>query len=164
MQWQWEERPTQGVLVDDSGTLQRTVVVREPILGEAGAGHVFVQGLALADTWFDTLEEARLFAEETLPDQIRATLVASEASPPTENQIWITPVWPGHGYLGAAPDEWEHEFHLPGGEVLAGVKKIGEGVHVPDGTRLRYRFRWLGRPGSWNDKGVAAFPPSAAGG
>lgn len=76
-----------------------------------------------------------------------------------ENLIWISPVWSGQGYLGAAPDEWEHEFRLPNGGILAGIKKVGDSVQVPNGTQLRYRFRWGGRPGSWSDEGVAALPP-----
>ncbi|MGO8861710.1 MAG: hypothetical protein ACLQRH_13225 [Acidimicrobiales bacterium] len=159
MRWQWTIEPELGVLADDSGMVQRIVVVREPMIGENAIGHVIVQGLGLADTWFETVEEARHYAEGTLTDAVGATLVPSEGQIPDENLIWITPVWPGQGYPGTAPDEWEHEFHLPSGEVLAGVKKVGESVQVPDGTRLRYRFRWGGRSGVWNDEGVAAYPP-----
>jgi hypothetical protein len=55
------------VLVDDSGTVQRVVVEREPIAGELGSGHVFVQGLAITDQWFNTWDEAVEAAESSLP-------------------------------------------------------------------------------------------------
>ena len=85
--------------------------------------------------------------------------MASDGPTAYENLVWISPIWSGQGYLGTAPDEWEHEFRLPNSEVLAGIKKVGDSVQVPDGTYLRYRFRWGGRPGAWNDEGVAALPP-----
>ena len=149
----------QGVLVDDSGTVQRLLVVREPITGERGSGHVVVEGLGMHPTWFDTVEEAQAFAEDSLPPAVKATLVVSEEPTPRGGLTWMTPVWSGQGYLGTAPDEWEYDFRLPSGEVLAGIKAIDEAVQVPDGTRLRYRFRWGGRPGAWSDEGVAALPP-----
>ncbi len=86
--------------------------------------------------------------------------MSSEGPTAYENLVWVSPVWSGQGYLGTAQDEWEHEFHLPSSEVLAGIKKVGDSVQVPDGTYLRYRFRWGGRPGAWSDEGVAALPPN----
>lgn len=77
MQWQWTKEPDQGVLVDDSGTVQRIVVVREPMIGEHPIGHVVVQGVGLAETWLETVDEARHYAEETLPVAVKATLVPS---------------------------------------------------------------------------------------
>jgi hypothetical protein len=77
-----------------------------------------------------------------------------------ENLFWISPVWSGQGYLGTAPDQWEYDFRLPTNEVLAGIKKVGDSVQVPDRTYLRYRFLWSGRPGAWSDEGVAALPPT----
>jgi hypothetical protein len=80
MEWQWTEGPKQGVLVDDTGMLQRTVVVREPAIGENGSGHVFVQGLAFADQWFDTLDEAVEAAETSLPANVKSTLLRPDGS------------------------------------------------------------------------------------
>lgn len=67
--------------------------------------------------------------------------MSSEDPPAHENLVWITPVWSGEGYLGTAPDEWEHEFRLPSDEVFSDVKKVGDSVQVPGGTYLRCRFR-----------------------
>jgi len=58
LQWHWSDDPRQGVLVDDSGTVRRIVVEREPIAGELGSGDVFVQGLAITDQWLNTWDEA----------------------------------------------------------------------------------------------------------
>lgn len=80
MKWKWTNDPKQGVLVDDTGMLQRIVVVREPVVGENGSGHVFVQGLAFADQWFDTLDAAIEAAESSLPDNVKATLVRPDSS------------------------------------------------------------------------------------
>lgn len=68
VEWQWTDDPKQGVLIDDTGTPQRIVVVREPVVGENGSGHVFAQGLAFADQWFDTLDAAIEAAESSLPE------------------------------------------------------------------------------------------------
>ena len=85
--------------------------------------------------------------------------MSSEEVTAHENLVWISPVWSGQGYLGTAPGQWEREFRLPNNEVLAGIKNVGDSVQVPDGTYLRYRFLWNGRPGAWSDEGVAALPP-----
>jgi hypothetical protein len=51
------------------------------------------------------------------------------------------------------------QIRLPRGEILTGIKKVGESMQVPDRTRLHFRFLWHGRSGAWSDEGVTAIPP-----
>ena len=80
VEWQWTDDPLQGVLVDDTTMVQRTIVVREPMIGESGIGHVFAQGLAFADQWFETVEEALDAAKNSLPAPLKATIRRNDGS------------------------------------------------------------------------------------
>jgi hypothetical protein len=52
---------------------------------------------------------------------------------------------------GKEPDEVEYEFPTTEGPQQV-IAKFMEAVELPDDLKLvRYRFRWHGVPGAWND-------------
>lgn len=61
--------------------------------------------------------------------------------------------------LGAGPTDVEYEFTSDQGTHEHTVAPLGAAVKLPVG-KIRYRFLWNGRPGAWNNEGVAWRPPA----